>query len=232
MYKRAHFDTFRLLQNLNLTFWLKFCFYTTPLKSFSCLIAKNVFMTYNRLVFVFFTNLLKRLKKWQVTSNPLYFFVVYMTFIGKISSFFGLSPESFDENVMYSTLQIFAVKSSGTETGTGFVFGIPVDSSRYYSFLMTNKHVLAEANQIGIKVHRGSNGKPLQESVGITIDPAAPIFYHPDTGVDLCAIFLGPTLNANGEFFVRPICPNDLFDETTSSAKLNAGSDITMVGYP
>lgn len=172
------------------------------------------------------------------------FFLIWHTSmaLSVFASSSGIVPESFDEYIMYSTVRIVSEKNGHCGTGTGFLFGVPLDPSdpsnqrSYYPVLISNKHVVMGFDQIKFGVHRGNSGQPLQEVLELSINFAggAAIIEHPNA--DLCAVPIGSSLNLlktkGVELFFHPIFPEHLFDEVSSSLLVNACSDITMVGYP
>lgn len=164
-----------------------------------------------------------------------FFCALHMIFVTSVfSSSPGLSPESFDEHIMYSVMRITAGNSSSVGTGTGFIFGIPIDPSdppnprRYYPVLISNKHVLVGFDKVEIRLHlRGPDGRPSQQSIDIPINTSI-IIEHPTA--DLCAIPIGHVLS-RGSFYYTTIFPENLFDENLTP-DIDACCDVTMVEYP
>lgn len=147
-----------------------------------------------------------------------------------------VNPQTVVEQLLFSTVRIEADKAAGTEAGTGLIFSYEHDSKQYL-FLVTNKHVVSEAN-IGRFFFTLSDGqKPrIGERFDIEIGGFQNAWVgHPDPSIDIAAMPLVPVLEQmqreGKQAFFKSI-PHTLVPTDEQLADLDALEEIVFVGYP
>lgn len=100
------------------------------------------------------------------------------------------------DQLVYSTLRVTALaKGSTIGTGTAFYFRFKGEGG-FVNVLVTNKHVIAGADAIQLRVHmRDSSGSFLDEGHPFTLELGDGVIAHPDADVDLCIIPPGGMLD-------------------------------------
>lgn len=143
------------------------------------------------------------------------------------------------EQLTHSTVRIETELHGGEiSTGTGFYMNFLQKKDTCIPVIVTNKHVIANANigkfHVTLATDEGlpDTGKHQQFQFS---DFEKQCVKHPDPNVDLAAFLIGPLLNqvqkAGGKLFYMPLqtelIPKDEERETYSSME-----DIVMIGYP
>lgn len=143
------------------------------------------------------------------------------------------------EQLTHSTVRIETnLHGGGISTGTGFYMNFLQKEDTCTPVIVTNKHVIANANTGKFHVTLATDerlpdtGKHQQFQFA---DFEKQCIKHPDPNVDLAAFLIGPLLNqvqqAGGKLFYMPLqtelIPKDEERETYSSME-----DIVMIGYP
>jgi hypothetical protein len=141
------------------------------------------------------------------------------------------------ERLLYSTVKLTAYKAGvAFATGTGFFMCFSVSGQKILPAIITNKHVVAGADQITAMCHIANGDKPSGKIVQCRI-PIVPGFCadHPDEDVDLCAIPFGDIMN-RGEAAGTPIFIQSLDESLIPSDDewqyFDAIESIIMVGCP
>lgn len=143
------------------------------------------------------------------------------------------------EQLTHSTVRIETTLHDGRgATGTGFYMNFLQDGDRCVPVIVTNKHVIANAN-IG-KFHltlAGPDGLPIPGSHHLFqfANFENQWIKHPNPEIDLAALLIGPTLNQMQQsgkpaFYVplqTSLIPSD--DERKDYSPME---DIVMIGYP
>ena len=144
---------------------------------------------------------------------------------------------TFAEQLCYITTRMVTEKKDGTGSiGTGFFVefyseGVPV------TLLVTNKHVVKEAEKISIRLNKADEeGNPIDtEWLDVNISNAKDYFiYHPDDNVDLAVCVISLITNAIRNkipIFFKTIPPNLMVTDSWTR-HLDAIEDVIMVGYP
>ncbi|HEX8122305.1 MAG TPA: trypsin-like peptidase domain-containing protein [Solirubrobacteraceae bacterium] len=129
--------------------------------------------------------------------------------------------------------------SSTSWSGTGFVYTVPTDKGEVH-LLVSNKHVLTDADTLTIRFVRGDPTKPeaptLGEATETTItDSKTLVVGHPDPAVDVAVMPLGPVIAAMAAAgappFFRALSP-DLLLTDARAAELDSIEQVSFVGYP
>lgn len=142
---------------------------------------------------------------------------------------------SISEQLAYSTIRI----STDTGTGTGFFYNFSEKESGFHvPAIVTNKHVVADANQGQFLLTLANESDEPQNTVHFTcsFDKFEERWHlHPEADVDLCAMPIAPILNELNKqkkkaFFI-PI-NKSLIPTAQELENLKLVEDILMVGYP
>ena len=137
--------------------------------------------------------------------------------------------------LLYTTIPIFAQNQNETlSSGTGFIFSIYEAENSSIPLLITNYHVLKDAEKGFFELHIGDNDMPTDKTMRIYFDSSI-INSNKLGDLDLIAIPLAATLNnmkdRNIEFFFRSVDQNMIpTDEQYND--FSAIENITFIGYP
>lgn len=135
-----------------------------------------------------------------------------------------INPQTKTEQLLFCTTRI----ETSTGTGTGFFFRFQIDEEKGINVLVTNKHVVANADEISFSVHIRENDMPTNEHILIT--RRVQWFDHPT--LDLCCTVVDPLFMKTGkEVFYLPILENFIWTHSDLT-NLSAMEDVVMVGYP
>jgi len=158
-----------------------------------------------------------------------------------------MEPNTFLKQLLFSTVRIVADTHDSTRKsiGTGFLVQKKIDERTQQIFLVTNKHVIAKADNTGkiigefkkasfSFIKNVSNNPKLGDSVVINVDNLTSMFFqHPDENVDLaiCNIsnLYNQLQNLQQDIFIRTI-PTEMIP--SQSENFDAIEDILFVGYP
>jgi hypothetical protein len=142
--------------------------------------------------------------------------------------------------LLYSTVRV-SIRRGGAEIGSGTAFFF----ERFHTpdrpaCLVTNRHVIAPAETIGIQFHVGdvpdrTSFAPANEEWLDIPDPGREWQGHPNPAIDLCAIPVSRLKALAGgrldRLFFTPI-RSHLIPNATEEPGFPASLDIKMVGYP
>lgn len=139
-----------------------------------------------------------------------------------------INPQTKTEQLLFCTTRIETIHG----TGTGFFFQFQLDEQQGMPVLVTNKHVVANADEISFSVHIKENDIPTNENILITHQ--AQWFEHPT--LDLCCTLVNPLFmefqaETGKEIFYLPL-PESLMWTYSDLTNLSAMEDVVMVGYP
>lgn len=147
--------------------------------------------------------------------------------------------KSLADQMLYSATKITAV-SGGQDIGYGTGFYLRVDLPELDSHilvLVTNKHVIKNADQINFKAHVGTKDrKPSGQHLECELSLESPnIVNHPDKDIDLCSIFIGGIIDAanrNGTpiFFVG--LTDGIIPSEAEWSTFDSSEELVMVGCP
>lgn len=143
------------------------------------------------------------------------------------------------EKLAYSTVRIECVYNNGSRgSGTGFFYNFDADgdSGGHYPSIITNKHVVRDANEVNLVfVKSDENNNPLDRehfTVKFNLDNC--IFYK-EENIDLCTFLIGHMLNeikeANINLFYIPL-DKTILPTQKQLTDLSTLEDIIMIGYP
>ncbi len=157
-------------------------------------------------------------------------------------------PNTFLKQLLFSTVRIVADtdEPDRKSIGTGFLVAEKINDTQQRIFLVTNKHVIAKADNTGkiiSKFNKASfsfvknenNNPKLGDSVTINTANLTDMFLiHPDESVDLAIcnisdIYNQLKQNLKQEVFIRAI-PVEMIP--TENDNFDAIEDVLFVGYP
>lgn len=141
------------------------------------------------------------------------------------------------EQLFFVTARLEGRVAERTWVGTGFVHAVKTNAGSAH-FLITNKHVVADAESMTVTMIAGGSERPhLGHATQITLRAFGDGYWagHPDPAVDVAAFPLSPVINEmvrlGGDPFFRSI-PPDLLASADSLAQLDALEEVVFVGYP
>jgi len=144
------------------------------------------------------------------------------------------------EQLFFVTLRVAGRSAEGDRwTGTGFIYAIPTVAGGQAHFLITNRHVLADASQVDLQFmsatadRKPDYGNAHHASIGLGGESWVG---HPDEAVDVAAIPLGGVLNQmtadGGQLpFFRSLSPEHLL-RPEGVGQYDALEEVTLIGYP
>ena len=146
------------------------------------------------------------------------------------------------DHLLFMTVRICTAQS----IGTGFIFehkwNSPKESTELTGmFLVTNKHVIANATHGNFRMTRSAKngdltlklGRPIQVSVGTR--EWRWWMGHPDKNVDVAVLPLNPLfqrLKDNGTIPFYSCVSANILPDSDALAELNPIEDVVFVGYP
>jgi hypothetical protein len=152
-----------------------------------------------------------------------------------------MRTETVLEQLFFTTVMIEARLPDGqSSTGTGFVYQVPIREEQNAAFLVTNKHVIAGADRVDVRLHAAEGPGNERVKLGTTHEVSWPnpeqyFLGHPEDEIDVAVCALGPAINAlaaQGDFvFYRSLAP-DLAADESRFAEFDAIEEITFLGYP
>lgn len=149
--------------------------------------------------------------------------------------------ETLIEQLFFVTVRIVTRHADGSErSGTGFLYAISTSPNEDVIFLITNKHVVAGAEQAEVFFMAARDPAMSAPLLGthraVRLDkPDAMFLGHPDPAVDVAAIPVSPWIrelnNTGNGVFYRALAPAIALTEE-KGLELDAMEDIVFVGYP
>lgn len=158
-----------------------------------------------------------------------------------------MQPNTFLKQLLFSTVRIVADTEDPKKKsiGTGFLVAKKINDNSQQIFLVTNKHVIAKADDTGKIVGKFSkalfsfvknenNNPKLGDSVVINTENLTDMFLqHPDENVDLAICNISELYNQLSQnkqnIFIRTI-PIEMIP--AESENFDAIEDVLFVGYP
>ena len=150
-----------------------------------------------------------------------------------------LDPQSFLEQVLFSTLRIELLNDDNTLRGIGSGFLLKVDfpqnPEESLVLLVSNRHVFKGSQRFNITFHRrnvASNLPQLGQTLTcqITNQSYAP-FFHPDTKIDLACVNISSAISQLGPQIYYKFLDKRIFANFTE-LELDVGQRVIFIGYP
>jgi hypothetical protein len=140
------------------------------------------------------------------------------------------------KELLFVTVRIVNEGVGGVKSvGTGFLLHKKVNESSSIPFLITNKHVLADAQLLTLGfIARGEDGAPkLGQREDVTIgNPGIAWVGHPDPEVDVAAFPIGEIIEKLGEKIFYRTMPISQMPTDGDGLFIDAIEEITFIGYP
>ena len=138
---------------------------------------------------------------------------------------------SMSEQLLYSTVQIVCYSNNRTiiSKGTGFIYGFCRQENGCYPAVVTNKHVVKDADECELTFHiKDINGNPSNEKITFYVKNnfKDQCIYHPEDNIDL-AIY-----NLSNAFYQCENKGKSVFYSFLDKSLIPSNEDIIMVGYP
>lgn len=143
------------------------------------------------------------------------------------------------EQLFFTTVYLAGKDAAdGTWTGTGFIVNYATDEEKLVPILVTNKHVLAGAVELSVRLVRsGPDGNPVLGATETVVGGFNPEAWlgHPDPSVDVAVLPLGPIVyqmeKEGRPAFYRAFSTEQMLTEA-QALELDAIEQVTFVGYP
>lgn len=146
-----------------------------------------------------------------------------------------MDVNSISEQLLFTTVRIETQTKNGNGVGTGFIFSYK-HKEKEYSLLVTNKHVIKNAEKGTITFINKVDDKPqLGKAQASTITVFEKIWFgHPNADIDVCIAPLAPILNNlpnKGNVFFRSI-PDSLIPTKEKINEIDSLEEVVFIGYP
>lgn len=146
---------------------------------------------------------------------------------------------SLSEMITYSTVLIRCEYVDGTSgSGTGFIINLchNKETQQCVPVLITNNHVVDNCKKTVFEFCKAdNNGDSIDQEVYSFVYEGNNWIHHPDSGVDLCCLLLGPAFNimqkAGVNIFYIPL-ETSIIPTRSEIGQLSAMEDVVMIGYP
>lgn len=141
------------------------------------------------------------------------------------------------DQLSFATTRIKCSLTNGDiSTGTGFIVNFMSDDAKTsYPLIITNKHVVSDAQYIEVQFIEKINGQPdYNKKIRYRYDQSH-VIHHPEVDVDLCALPYGQALNGahkEGKDLCTTHISIDLIATQQDFDQLSALENIVMIGYP
>ena len=137
--------------------------------------------------------------------------------------------------LMYITAPIYAKKNDGTiSSGTSFFFSINISEDTAIPLLITNYHVVDNAQQGYVEMHVADNGRPSKTVARVQFDNSV-IQSNKLGKLDLVALPLASALNdlqSKGTTLFYKSIDVSLIPKKNVMNDFSAIEEITFIGYP
>ncbi len=150
----------------------------------------------------------------------------------------SIDPQSFVEQVLFSTLKIDLLSNENEMQGIGTGFLLKVDfsqdSNESLLLLVSNRHVLAKSESCCITFHQrkaNSNLPDLGQSLTYFARYKGALFFHPNPKIDLACINMSAVISQLGSQIYYKFLDKRIFADFTEP-ELDAGQRVIFIGYP
>jgi len=141
--------------------------------------------------------------------------------------------------ILFTTTRIDVLVSNQFGSGTGFFFRFPISQTHHAPVIITNKHVVLNAEKGRFYLHTmNETGDPNLNSPPFIVefDNFQDIWiFHPDENVDLCIMPIAPLIhyanNRGIKLFYKAFGP-DLIPDLSMLEELTPIEEVIMIGYP
>lgn len=146
-----------------------------------------------------------------------------------------MNLEDVSTQLLYSVVPVFAEEDQGNKyMGTAFIFSVDQKDGSSIPLLITNYHIVEEANMCFAEMHTSIDGKPSKEIANIRFDKN--VLGGSKLGkLDLIALPFASALNElikkNITVFYKGIGVN-IIPQREDVENLAASENVTFIGYP
>lgn len=144
---------------------------------------------------------------------------------------------SIAEQLLFTTVRVETVDASGVEgVGTSFIFNYKLER-KHYPFIVTNKHVISNAQKGLLTFIQARDGKPLLGSgYRLNIDDFESIWFgHTNENIDVTIAPFAPILDhitkAGVNIYFRTV-ETDLVPSEEDLKHVDAIEEVVFIGYP
>lgn len=140
------------------------------------------------------------------------------------------------DELFFTTVFIERFTEDSSSTGTGFLLLCP-DGESTIPVLITNKHVLEGAIEVAFTLTAKDDDEPANRGTRYTAADFTPASWagHPDSGVDVAAMFFAPILKgmqeAGSPAYFRGFTP-ELLLTSEAACELDSIEPVAFIGYP
>lgn len=144
--------------------------------------------------------------------------------------------ETIADQLFFTTVFIESFTQTSRSTATGFIINYP-QGQQTNPVLVTNKHVFDGAAQVAFTMVRANGDEPATAGTRMAVTDFSTKTWvgHPDSGVDVAAMFFGGIINAMTDMgapaFYRGFGAEQLASQDEVE-QLDAIEQIMLVGYP
>jgi S1-C subfamily serine protease len=140
------------------------------------------------------------------------------------------------KELLFSTVRIVKKNSQGTSVGTGFLLSSPVSAGNSRIFLVTNKHVVedAESLHLGFIARNDPENSPnLGQRIDVDITTPHLVWIgHPDPKVDVALIQVSGIISQlHGRIYYRSV-PSSQMPVDGDGVFIDAVEEVVFIGYP
>lgn len=143
--------------------------------------------------------------------------------------------DNIQEQLLFTTLRIECLneKDNVFSIGTGFLLQRPIQDDTYKIYLVSNKHILCNAQSIAVTFTKSKDGEPdIGKKLRIPIkDTKNHIKEHPNPNVDIAVLeCTGLFILLAKEMFFKMVSYDMLSD--FNEPELSVAENVYFVGYP
>lgn len=138
--------------------------------------------------------------------------------------------------IIYTTVPIWVENKNGDmKVGTGFFYQEKIDDHTSIPFIVTNAHVVENANKGYVSLIQSQDNMPILSKKVTAELPGTMLSNFTDSKNDIAVITIGPILNqlnqSNISIFFRAI-DESIVPNSDTVSNLSAVEEITFIGYP
>ena len=150
-----------------------------------------------------------------------------------------MKPQSFLEQILFSTLRIelLSVQGSPIGIGTGFLLKVDMESKPGQSLILlfSNKHVFEGGNKFVVNFHGKKPGSEVPDLGNVypfrAEDFSGAFYQHPDPNIDLACVNISSLISELHPKIFFKFLTIDFFSNF-DEPELDVGQKVVFVGYP
>lgn len=145
-----------------------------------------------------------------------------------------MNIQDISTQLLYTTVPVYVKERDGRESsGTGFIYTINESETSHIPLLITNYHVIENAEIGMIELHTGEKELPTDKTVQVNFDSS--VKQHKLGNLDLVAIPIANVLNELQAKMIYPFFKSvsaNMIPSKENIEGLAAIEDVTFIGYP